>query len=94
MLHTKFTGNLPTGSREEDLNGFLPYRGVAAILVMSSDFLYLKAFIQSLAQIGTVVSGKIQFKFCIYTTLGQGQEMTLTFNTNISSYIQFDVCSY
>ena len=26
--------------------------------------------------------------FCVYTTLGQGQEMTLTFNTHISSYIQ------
>ena len=25
--------------------------------------------------------------FCIYTTFGQGQEMTLTFNTHISSYI-------
>ena len=25
--------------------------------------------------------------FCMYTTLGQGQEMTLTFNTQISSYI-------
>ena len=25
--------------------------------------------------------------FCMYTTLGQGQEMTLTFNTHISSHI-------
>ena len=32
--------------------------------------------------------------FCMYTTLGLGQEMTLTFNTHISSYIQLDVCSY
>ena len=32
--------------------------------------------------------------FCMYTTLGQGQEITLTFNTHISSYIQLDVCSY
>ena len=31
MLHTKFRGNRPTGSGEE---GFLPYMGVAAILVM------------------------------------------------------------
>ena len=29
--------------------------------------------------------------FCMYATLGQGQEMTLTFNTHISSYIQLDV---
>ena len=55
---------------------------------------YLKAFIQTLIQIGTVVSEKIQFEFCIYTIIGQGQEMTLTFNTHISSHIQFDVCSY
>ena len=25
--------------------------------------------------------------FCMYMTLGQGQEMTLTFNTYISAYI-------
>ena len=47
----------------------------------------------NLVQINTVVSVKIQFEFCMYTTLGQGQEMTLTFNTPISSYIQLDVCS-
>ena len=32
--------------------------------------------------------------FCMYTTLDRGQEMTLTFNSHISSYIQLDVCSY
>ena len=37
---------------------------------------------------------KSGLNFCMYTTLGQGQEMTLTFNTQISSYIQLDVCSY
>ena len=49
---------------------FLPYMGMAAILVMGPVschqifiFLYLKAFIQSLVPIGTVVSEKIQFKF-------------------------------
>ena len=31
--------------------------------IMSSDFHYLKAFIQSLVQISTVVSGKIKFEF-------------------------------
>ena len=30
----------------------------------------------------------------MYTTLGQGQVMTLTFNTHIPSYIRLDVCSY
>ena len=69
--------------------GFLPYMGVAAILVMCAAFchqifidLYLKVFIQNLVQIGTVVSEKSGLNFCMYTTLGQGQEMTLTFNTH------------
>ena len=34
MLHTMFRGNRPAGSGEEDFEGFLPYMGVAAILVM------------------------------------------------------------
>ena len=50
--------------------GFLPYMGMAAVLVMlpaSSHqifiSLYLKAFIQNLVQIGNVVSEKIRFEF-------------------------------
>ena len=34
MLNTKFRGNWPAGSTEEDFEGFLPYMGVSAILVM------------------------------------------------------------
>ena len=34
MLHTKFHDNRLTGSREEDVWRFLPYMGIAAILVM------------------------------------------------------------
>ena len=34
MLHTKFHGNQPAGSGEEDFKGFLPYMGMVAILVM------------------------------------------------------------
>ena len=34
MLHTKFQGHWPFGSREEDFLRFLPYMGMAAILVM------------------------------------------------------------
>ena len=34
MIHTKFQGQQPLGSREEDFLRFLPYMGVAAILVM------------------------------------------------------------
>ena len=57
--------------------GFLPYMGVAAILVMwpvscHQVFisLYLKAFIQSLVQISTVISEKIQFGFLYVHYLG------------------------
>ena len=31
MLHTKFRGNRPAGSGEEDFLRFLPYMGVATI---------------------------------------------------------------
>ena len=34
MLHTKFPENWSTGSGEEDFKRFLPYMGMAAILVM------------------------------------------------------------
>ena len=34
MLHTKFHRNRPAGSGEEDSLRFLPYMGMAAILVM------------------------------------------------------------
>ena len=63
---------------------------------MSSDFhiFVSENFHKKLVQIGTVVSGKIQFEFLYVHTLGQGQEMTLTLNTHISSYIQLDVSSY
>ena len=46
---------------------------------MSSDFisLYLKAFIQSLVQIGTVVSVKIQFEFLYVHNLGPRSRISL-----------------
>ena len=55
--------------------------------IMSSDFHFLvpESYEQKLVQIGTEVSEKIQFEFLYLHTLGQGQEMTLTFNTHISS---------
>ena len=34
MLHTNFKGHWPLGSGEEDFLMFLPYMGMAAILVM------------------------------------------------------------
>ena len=73
MLHTKF--------REI---GFLPYMGMAAILVMWPASchhifisLYVKAFIQSLVQIGTVVSEKIQFKILYVHHLGPRSKNSL-----------------
>ena len=58
---------------EKIFEGFLPYMGVVAILVMWPATchqifisLYLKAFIQNLVQLDTVVSEKIQFEFCMY----------------------------
>ena len=57
--------------------GFLPYVGMAAILVMGPAschlmfiFLYLKAFIKNLVQIGKVVSEKIRFEFLYVHDLG------------------------
>ena len=34
MLHAKFPCNQSTGSEEEDFEGFLPYMGMVAILVI------------------------------------------------------------
>ena len=57
--------------------GFLPYMGMAAILVMSPAScnqifisLYLKAFIQNLVQNCQVVSEKIRFEFLYVHELG------------------------
>ena len=104
MLHTKFRGNRPAGSRDwrrRFLKGFFIIYGRGGHLghvtsIMSSDFLFLvpESFHKNLFRIGTVVSEKIRFEFLYITTLGKGQEMTLTFNTHIPSYIQLDVCSY
>ena len=57
---------------EKIFEGFLPYMGMVAILVMGPASchqifisLYLKAFIKNLVQISTVVSEKIRFE-CLY----------------------------
>ena len=34
MLHTKYYGNRPTGSEEEDFKMFLPYMGIVVISVV------------------------------------------------------------
>ena len=71
MLHTKFRESFDLLALEKKIfEGFLLYMSVAAILVMCPAschhifiYLYLKAFIQNLVQIGTVFSEKIQFEF-------------------------------
>ena len=73
------------------LKGFTMYwlRGHLGYVtsIMSSDFHFLvpESFRQKLVQMGTEVSEKIQFKFLYLHTLGQVQEITLPFNTHISS---------
>ena len=91
MLHTKFRENRPTGSGEDLLRVFTIYGHgghlghVTRFMFTNFNFLVPESFIQNLVQNGPVVSEKIRFEFCMYTTLGQGQVMTLTFNTHIPS---------
>ena len=68
MLHTKFHGNRPAGSGEEAFLRVFTIYGCGGHLghvtsIMSSDF-------QSLDQIGTIVSEKIQFEFLYVHDLG------------------------
>ena len=66
MLHTKFSGNRPAGSTEEDFRRIFTIYGrvghlghVTSIMYQIFISLYPKAFIQNLVQIGTVVSEKM-----------------------------------
>ena len=77
MLNTKFRGNRPAGSTEENFRRiFTIYRRVGHLghvtSVMLSDFHFLvpESFLQNLVQIGTVVSEKIQFEFLYVHDLG------------------------
>ena len=81
MLHTKFRGNRPTGSRVEDFEGFFTIYGhvghldhVTRIMPGSCKQIfissYLKVFIQILVQNETVVSVKIRFEFLYVHGLG------------------------
>ena len=78
MQHTKFHGNRPAGSGEEDFLRVFTIYGRGGHLghvtsIMSSDFHFLvpEVFIQSFVQIGSVVSEKIQFEFLYVHNLGQ-----------------------
>ena len=73
MLHTKFRGNRPAGSGEEDFYRVFTicrHSSVTSISIMGPASchqifisLYLKAFIKNLVQIGKVISEKIRFEF-------------------------------
>ena len=71
MLHTKLQGHQPFGSGEKKFLKFLPYMGMAAILVMwpgpfEQTFVppYHGDSIWNLASIGPVVSEEKMFKEC------------------------------
>ena len=73
--------------------GFLPYMGMAAILVMWPASchqifvsLYMKAFIKNLVQIGTVASEKIAFEFLYVHDLGPRSRNDLDLHTHLPSY--------
>ena len=78
MLHTKFHGNRPAGSGEEDFLRVFTIYGHGGHLghvtsIMSLYFqisVYLKAFIKNLVQIGKVVSEEILFEFLYVHNLG------------------------
>ena len=75
MLHTKFQGHRPFGSREEDFLRFLPCMGMAAILVMwpgpfEKPFVppFHGGFIWNLTLTGQAVSEENMFKKCGWQT--------------------------
>ena len=79
----------PLVPEKKIFEGFLPYMGVVAILVMwPASFhqifisLYLKAFIQNLFQIGTVISEKILFDFLYVHDVGprSGNDLDLQYS--------------
>ena len=85
----------PPVPEKKIFEGFLPYMGVVAILVMrpsschqSFNSLYLKAFTQNLVQIGTVVSEKIQLEFLYVHDLGPRSR-----NDLVLQYSQYFICS-
>ena len=77
MLHTKFRGNRPAGSGEEDfLKVFTIYwhgghlGHVTSIMLINFHFLVLESFHTKLVQNGSVVSEKIRFEFLYVHDLG------------------------
>ena len=72
MLHTKFRGNRPAGSGEEDFSRVFTIYGHGGHLghVIRLSFLVPESFHKNLVQIGKVVSEKIRFEFLYVHDLG------------------------
>ena len=86
MIHTKFQGHRPFGSREEDFLRFLAYMGMAAILVMwpgpfEQTFVppSHRSSIWNLTLIGPVVSEEKMFKECERRTMYDGRRRRPTY---------------
>ena len=77
MLHTKFQGNWPFGSAEEDFLRFLPYMGMAAILVMWPGP-FEQAFVP-LSQVGSI------WNLALITPMGSEEKMFE--NADIHTYV-------
>ena len=90
MLHTKFHGNWSTGFGDF-LRIFIIYRRgsnlghVTSIMLMIFHFLVHKSLHAKFGGKWLWFLRKACFNFHIFMTMGQGQEMTLTFNTHITS---------
>ena len=98
MLHTKFQGHWSIGSGEEDFLRFLPYMGMAAMLVMwpnSYKFSFLfspKLSYEFWLQIASLFLRKTSFNFVIGVIFDQGQRMTLTYDTHWRSLTHLAKC--
>ena len=101
MLHTKFRENRAAGSGEDFRRVFTIYGHgghlghVTRVMLINFHFLVPESFntkfgLEWLSSFGE----KLGLNFCMYTTLGQVQEMTLTFNTHIPSKSHLVVCIY
>ena len=100
MLHTNFQGDRPSSSRKKDFLRFLPYMGMAAILVM-----WPGPFEQTFVppshgglKFGfnrpSSFLGKEVLKCWIWVTLDQGQWMTLAFDIYVGLCTHLVKCIY
>ena len=102
MLHINIQGHRPFGFREEEFLIFLPYMGMAAILVMWPGP-FEQTFVppshggstSNLAVFGQAGSQEKQvWKGWTWLILVQGQWMTMTFDIRISSCTHLVNCIY